>query len=85
MPGPRLLFTAEPVDEATADQAARIALTSARAGLLNQQRPGLTDTARRQLRSRPLAREKISGVGKPGGGGLVFTLCLVGGGFRPAS
>jgi Tetracyclin repressor-like, C-terminal domain len=35
----RLLFTAEPVDEATADQAAQIALTAAKTGLLNRQRP----------------------------------------------
>jgi AcrR family transcriptional regulator len=35
----RLLFTAEPVDEAAADQAAQIALTTARAGLLNHQHP----------------------------------------------
>ena len=32
----RLLFTAEPVDEATADQAAQVALTAARAGLLSR-------------------------------------------------
>jgi hypothetical protein len=30
----RLLITAEPVDEATADQAARVALAAARAGAL---------------------------------------------------
>ena len=35
----RLLFSAEPVDEATADQAAQIALTAAKTGLLNRQRP----------------------------------------------
>jgi AcrR family transcriptional regulator len=44
----RLLFTAEPVDEATADQAALIALTTARAGLLNRQRPSPADTPPQQ-------------------------------------
>jgi AcrR family transcriptional regulator len=32
----RLMFTGEPVDEATADRAAQVALTAARAGLLNR-------------------------------------------------
>lgn len=32
----RLMFTGEPVDETTADQAAQIALTAARAGLLKR-------------------------------------------------
>jgi AcrR family transcriptional regulator len=36
----RLVITAEPVDETTADQAAQVALTAARAGLLLRRRPG---------------------------------------------
>jgi AcrR family transcriptional regulator len=42
----RLLITAEPVDEATADQAAQIALTAAKAGLLNRQHPVPADGSR---------------------------------------
>lgn len=49
----RLLFTAEPVDEATADQAAQIALTAAKTGLLNRRHASPAGTT--PARSTPAA------------------------------